>query len=50
MSDEPTLAQRVLAAAETLEELATIQGSKTPEKEVYSAHELRREIDFWSRA
>lgn len=47
---EPSLGQRVLAAADALQALAALQGYDTPETKMYSAWELRQEIEKWLRA
>lgn len=47
MSTELTLGQRILAAADALEDLAKLQNYPNPDKAPYSAFELRYEIRKW---
>jgi hypothetical protein len=46
----PSLAQRMLAAAQTLEDFAAAEGLELPDRQPYSAWELRRQVNWWANA
>lgn len=48
--NEPSLAQRMLVAATTLEDYAAAEGLELPDRQPYSAWELRHVVNFWMNA